>query len=147
VCPAHRFNHCDRCCSQIKIETAKSVHAVHEAYEWADIGVVPLLPNRHVSGLTVVLEAVTAGKPVIATDTRGLKGYFSDSEVYYVPAREVEALAIAIKECAEKADETFSRIQNAQTRLLTDELTTKGFALRYVRLTEDLLQSELDATR
>jgi len=36
---------------------------------------VPLLPNLHASGITVIQEAVLAGVPVVATDTGGLDGH------------------------------------------------------------------------
>ncbi len=59
-----------------------------------------------------------------------MRSYFDDSEVYYVPVGDVEALAAALKECAEKADKTFARVKNAQAKLLAHELTTKDAGLR-----------------
>ncbi len=116
---------------------------IHEAYAWADIVVVPLIRNKHASGITVILEAVCAGRPVIATGTGGLRGYFSDSEVYYVPPRDPEQLAMAIEECATKADDTLLRARNAQDKLLAADLTTRGYALRHVALTKELALSWL----
>ena len=42
-------------------------------YQWADFVVVPLKPNLHASGITVVTEAVLFGVSVICTDTGGLR--------------------------------------------------------------------------
>ena len=126
---------------QITVEFISPLERLREAYEWADIVVVTTMPNRHASGLTVALEAVTAGKPVIATDTGGLKGYFNDDEIYYVPARDIEALATAIKECVTRGDATISRAENAQAKLLSAELTAEGFASRHVALIENVLSS------
>ena len=128
---------------QIKVEFFTSVERIHEAYEWADIVVVPLIPNKHSAGTTVILEAVTAGKPIIATDTVGLKSYFDDDEIYYVPPRDVEALAMAITECATRAEDTLSRARKAQAKLLSAELTTRGFASRHAALMKNLLGHEM----
>jgi glycosyltransferase involved in cell wall biosynthesis len=124
---------------RISVELLGSVERIRKAYEWADIVVIPSLPNRHVSGITVMLEAVTAGKPVIATDTGGLKDYFDDDEVYYIPPRDSSALARAIRDCANRTDKTLSRVRKAQAKLLSAELTTRGYALRHVALTEEML--------
>ena len=128
---------------QIKVEFLTSVERIHEAYEWADIVVVPLTPNKHSAGTTVILEAVAAGKPVIATDTVGLKSYFDNSEICYVPPHDVEALASAITECVTRAEDTLSRARNAQAKLLSAELTTRGFASRHAVLIENLLHHEM----
>ncbi len=38
--------------------------------------VVPLKPNKHASGITVMEEAALHGLPMVVTDTGGLKAYF-----------------------------------------------------------------------
>jgi hypothetical protein len=45
------------------------IHGVtaHARCDDADVIVVPLHPNHHASGITVLLEAVMAGKAVVAT--------------------------------------------------------------------------------
>ena len=127
--------------NRILVSLFRSLEEIRAAYKWADIVVVPLMPNKHISGITVILEAVTAGKPVIATNTGGLKEYFGDDEIYYVPPRDIKALAVAIRECATTVDATLLRVKNAQARLLAAEFTTKARASRHVALTEDLLSS------
>ena len=53
---------------------------------WADVVALALNPNLHGSGITVIEEATVRGVPVVVTDIGGLRGYFSDQEVRYVPA-------------------------------------------------------------
>jgi len=127
-------------CNRILVKPARSLGEIHELYRWADVVVVPTRPNKHVSGITVILEGVANGKPIIATDTGGLKGYFGDDEIYYVPPQSTEALAVAVERIGEDED-TLSRAKNAQAKLLAAELTTKGLASRHVALLEDLLSS------
>ena len=57
--------------------SATPQNKMRDAYEWADCLVVALKPNLHASGLTVILEAVTNGLPVVATLTGGLDFYLS----------------------------------------------------------------------
>jgi len=141
--PSSRWNHSLKRLAynpnQITIEPLRSLERIHDAYEWADIVVVPLTPNRHNSGITVILEAVTAGKPVIAANAGGLKGYFGDDEIRYVPPGNVEALAVAVEECTRKVDDTLARVKNAQAKLLAAGLTTKARVSSHISLTEELL--------
>ncbi len=116
---------------QLRVKALGTLDEIREAYDWADIVVVPLRPNKHAAGITVVLEAVAAGKPVIATDTGGLRCYFDDDEVCYVPPRDAEALAAAVAECATRAEDTLSRARRAQAKLQSAELSTRGFASRH----------------
>ncbi len=138
--PLKRFaDHPDR----IRVEYLTSVERIREAYDWADIVVVPLRPNKHSAGTTVVLEAVATGKPVIVSNTVGLRSYFDDDEVCYVPPRDVEALARAIMQCVTRVEDTLSRARKAQAKLLSAELTTRGFASRHAVLMRNLLHHEM----
>ena len=60
------------------LATAEEVRTLHQ---WADLVVVPLKPNLHASGLTVVFESISCGVPLICTDTGGLRAYFSQDEL------------------------------------------------------------------
>ncbi len=119
---------------------AKGQKQVCELYAWSDVVVVPLKHNLHASGVTVVLEAVALGKPVIASDTGGLRSYFGDDEIAYVPPGNPNALRSAIAEVRESYEDSLGKARLAQTRLLTSELTTVGYARRHVELTLELLR-------
>jgi len=71
--------------NNVVILQPRSAQEVSELYSWADLVVVSLKPNLHDSGLTVIAEVMAFGVPVICTDTGGLRAYFSDSELSYVP--------------------------------------------------------------
>ena len=55
----------------VKIGSASGAAKQHELYAWADVIVVPLRPNFHASGITVMLEAAAVGKPMIVSDVGG----------------------------------------------------------------------------
>ncbi|HEX4210215.1 MAG TPA: glycosyltransferase family 4 protein [Candidatus Binataceae bacterium] len=133
----------------VRLASAETEADVHQLYQWADIVVVPLKHNRHVSGITVIFEGIISGLPVVSTDTGGLRAYFSDDEIAYVPLNAPEAMRGMVDLlCADHA-RRLMMTANAQRRMLTGELTKQGYAKRHRNLTEDLLRtsnSSLPAT-
>ncbi|HVB80554.1 MAG TPA: glycosyltransferase family 4 protein [Candidatus Binataceae bacterium] len=123
----------------LSVATADDVKAL---YEWADIVLVSLKPNLHASGITVVLEAVILGVPVVCTDSGGLRAYFSSSEIYYVPIYAPIAMRAAVEELARDDERRWDMVIRAQRQLLNAKLTTKGFAERHRRLSEELLAQD-----
>ncbi|WP_156393187.1 glycosyltransferase [Burkholderia sp. Leaf177] len=110
-------------------------------YEWADVIVVPLHPNHHASGITVVLEGVMAGKVVVATDIGGLTDYFSHDAVSYVPVHNPGALREIVAALGADPEGTTERIRRAQQELVSKELTTRGYARQHVVLTQQMLRN------
>jgi glycosyltransferase involved in cell wall biosynthesis len=55
--------------------TAVNHAELRQRYAEADVVAVLLQPNRHVSGVTSVLEAQAMGRPVVVTDTPGMRDY------------------------------------------------------------------------
>ena len=108
-------------------------------YEWADVIVVPLHPNHHASGITVLLEAVMAGKAVVATGIGGLSDYFSDDAVSYVPVHDAQSLRETVAALGADPEGTTARIRRAQRELVSKDLTTRGFARQHVMLTHQML--------
>lgn len=72
---------------------------VINAYQTADVVVVPLRRNNHASGITVMIEAALAGTPMIASDTGGLEDYFPAGSAFYVPPGDPDALRVAVRNC------------------------------------------------
>ena len=105
---------------------------VASVHDWADVIVVPLHPNHHASGITVLLEAVMAGKAVVATGIGGLSDYFSDDAVSYVPVHDAQRLSARLLHAlgADPEGTTTARIRRAQQELASKDLTTRGFARR-----------------
>ena len=123
--------------------TVKSVELedqVKALYDWADIVVISLKPNLHVSGLTVIFESIICGVPTICTDTGGLHAYFSDAEVTYVPARAPVAMRVAADRLSGDMEGRFNQTSSAQQRLRSADLTARGFAMRNRGLSEELLR-------
>jgi glycosyltransferase involved in cell wall biosynthesis len=116
-------------------------------YEWADVIVVPLHPNHHASGITVLLEAVMAGKAVVATGIGGLSDYFSDDAVSYVPVHDPRSLREAVAALGADPEGTTERIRRAQRELVLKDLTTRGFARQHVMLTHRMLRNEESSER
>jgi glycosyltransferase involved in cell wall biosynthesis len=109
-----------------------------ELYRWADVVALALKPNLHGSGITVIEEATIFGLPVVVTDVGGLRGYFSDQEVRYVPASDPDATREAIKAVAK--DELFiPMVERAQRRMIEAGLTSRGFARRHAQLSREVL--------
>lgn len=116
-----------------------SLQEVKAEYRWADFVVVTLKPNLHASGITVILEAIAMGVPVICTDTGGLRAYFSSNEVCYVPAGDAPLLADALLRLAADPQECSSMAKRAQGRLKEAALTSEGYAVRHCQISRRLL--------
>jgi glycosyltransferase involved in cell wall biosynthesis len=123
----------------ISIVRAPTNDALFALFAWADLAVVPLKPNLHASGITVILEAVTLGLPVICSRAGGLEAYFGPEEVVYVPGQDPGQLRTAILRLAQDDTYRHGLIHNARRRLYNDELTSAGYARRHVELSRQLL--------
>jgi glycosyltransferase involved in cell wall biosynthesis len=123
--------------------TIAAVHglpAQRALYDWADIIVVPLHPNYHASGITVILEAVATGKPVVATAGGGLEDYFSERSVWYVPPHDARALHDCVALLSAQPGLALEKSRHAQQEFACRDLTTQAFARQHVALTHELLQ-------
>jgi glycosyltransferase involved in cell wall biosynthesis len=125
---------------QIVMRASASAREVKDLYEsWADLVVVPLKPNLHASGITVIAEAVSSGVAVICTDTGGLRAYFSEEEVRYVAPGDAVALRNAIVELGGNVDLRYRMIKRAQARIVSGEISSLSYALRHRVLSAKLL--------
>ncbi|MCW4591227.1 glycosyltransferase [Gluconacetobacter entanii] len=115
-------------------------------YDEADLVVVPLTHNLHASGITVIEEATLRGLPVIATDTGGLRHYFGEDCVFYVPVGDAQAMGHAIVTLACDPDRCTAMVSNARERMRT-ELNSRSYALRHVALSRELVSQRSPAAR
>lgn len=68
--------------------------ALRDLYASASITVVATRPNVHVSGMTVALESLAVGRPVVITDTPGMADYVREGvDGHRVPPGDFSALA------------------------------------------------------
>lgn len=128
--------------TNIETLTPKTNAELFALYEWADVVVLPLKPNFHASGITVIQEAALLGKPVICSDTGGLKAYFSDTQLRYVPPMDAGALQNAIRDLAEDPEARLRLARNAQARMGPDGLSSESFVRRHVEISRNLLALE-----
>lgn len=105
----------------------------------ATVMCVPLSANHHASGITVIEEAVLAGLPVIATDVGGLRGYFGDAMVRYVPLGDPVALRAAWREVGTDPAAATAMARRAQAHLVAAGLDAEGYVRRHVELSRELL--------
>ena len=105
-------------------------------YEEADIVAVPMKENIF-SGITVALEAVAMGKPVLSSRTGGVPTYFDEDDVYYVPVGD----AAAMREVVVSTDHESRRLraESAQSRFIERDYSSRALIRRYAELTRDLL--------
>ncbi|GAJ30538.1 glycosyltransferase [Acidomonas methanolica] len=124
-----------------RLVSARDNGALMELYDSSDIVVVPLQPNRHASGITVIEEAFLRGIAVVATDVGGLRDYFDDQAVRYVPPGDPAALAEAIEALAADAGLRREMALAGQQRI-RDAVNSAAYALRHVALSREVLADD-----
>lgn len=131
----------------VEIALFSGIRKQHELYDWADVIVVPLRPNTHASGITVMLEAAAVGKPMIVTDVGALQDYFPAGEAAYIPPFNPSALRDAVDRLAAAPVEALRQAQAAAAGLLSRDLTTQHYAMQHVRITQEMLRARGAAAR
>lgn len=111
----------------------------HKLYDWGDFVVVPMYENRF-SGITVALEGVAMGVPVVSSRTGGVPTYFSEGEVLYAPVGDAGSLRQVVLDCGEV--ERRALVERAQQKFATNGYHTREMIARYKRLTDALTSSE-----
>jgi len=131
--------------SHVLIERPRTADAINRLYEWADIVVVPLRHNLHASGITTICEAVMAGIPVICSDAGGLRGYFNDGEIRYVPPNDPVEMRHALEQMAASVDAgRFEMVKRAQRRIQTGGFTSAAFAARNYQWSKSMIRESSD---
>ncbi|MCJ8145220.1 glycosyltransferase [Ancylobacter sp. A5.8] len=105
----------------------------------ATLMVVPLQPNRHASGITVMQEAALRGLPMVVTDTGGLKDYFDADAACYTPPGDAAALLANVRALIAAPDRALALAQRAQARMRRGDLGCHAYIARHVELTRSLL--------
>jgi glycosyltransferase involved in cell wall biosynthesis len=83
--------------SNAEIRSISQSEILHGAYAEASVVAIPLHANNHASGCTVAIEGVSAGLPVVATDTGGIDEYLDDATATLVPVGDSQAFASALR--------------------------------------------------
>lgn len=119
--------------NNITLRRSPSMYDFKALYDWADLVVIPMVENSY-SGITVALEAVASGKPVICSRTGGVPTYFDEGEVFYVSPRDPEelrnkAMSLSLSDRTEYAS-------RALARFLRENYHCSGMVQRYLDLTD-----------
>jgi glycosyltransferase involved in cell wall biosynthesis len=125
----------------VEIALFSGIKKQHELYDWADVIVVPLRPNSHASGITVMLEAAAVGKPMVVTNVGALQDYFPANEAAYIPPFDPQALREAVDQLAASPTDALRQAQAAAAGLLSRDLTTQNYAMQHVRVTQEMLRA------
>jgi hypothetical protein len=123
----------------VEIVRVSGIKEQHALYDWADVIVVPLRPNTHASGITVMLEAAALGKPMVVTRVGALDDYFDDDAVSYVEPFDTAQLRDAINALMNDPSRALRQAQAACDQLRDRDLTTQHFARQHVQLTREML--------
>ena len=109
---------------------------LRELYRRSQVVVVALRPNVHVSGMTVALEAMACGRPIVITATPGMSDYVSSDWGVLVPPGDAEALAAAIIRLLRDPAEA-AALGAAGHEAVRDRFTTERQAQRLAELLRD----------
>ena len=110
-----------------------------DLYIASDVVVVSMKPNSY-SGITVALEAVAMGVPVVASDTGGIRTYFDDDEVTYVASGDVDGLSRAVQ-CL-SYQKRYEQAVRAQKRFIDRSYVCSRMIDDYYNLCQEFLQSQ-----
>jgi len=87
-------------------------------YQRASVCVIATRANTHVSGMTVGLESMATGRPLIITETPGMADYFGGTEgAQMVAPSDAEALAAATVQLLDDPQERERRGRAARTHV------------------------------
>lgn len=123
----------------LQITRARTNPELAEHFAQASVVCVPLKPNWHASGITVIEEAVLAGVPVVATATGGLGSYFGSDCVRYVVPNDPEALRKALQEVASDPEGAHELAVKAQRHLREADIGAESYIRRHVELSREML--------
>jgi glycosyltransferase involved in cell wall biosynthesis len=125
--------------TNIEVVRPKTNVELFALYQWADVLVLAIKPNFHASGITVIQEAALQGIPVICSDVGGLRAYFTDTDVRYVPALDATTLRNAIYDLANDPGARLALATKAQARMGPKDLSSESFVERHVEISRNLL--------
>jgi glycosyltransferase involved in cell wall biosynthesis len=126
-------------CANIRVCTTTTKAEILALYDWADIVVVPLKPNLHVSGITVIEEAAIRGVPVISTDVGGLRAYFDGDAIAYVSVGDAVAIRQLVGSLGANREKRLQMASRAQARMGQNGLSSDAFVRRHLELSWELL--------
>jgi glycosyltransferase involved in cell wall biosynthesis len=124
--------------TNVRIVRPRRNEALFALYAEAEVSVVPLRPNRHASGATVIQESALLGVPVACSRAGGLEAYFGEDQLRFVPPGDPAALREALAELGRDPAARLELARRARAQL-TSQLGAEAFVRRHVELSRELL--------
>jgi len=107
-----------------------------QAYIEADFVAVPMVENVF-SGITVALEAVAVGRPVLCSRTGGVPSYFDEKAAFYTPVGDAAAMRQTVLDATPETVRT--RIDAARRTFNERGYSTRAVMARYATISRKLL--------
>ncbi len=108
-------------------------------YQGSTLVMVATKPNLHVSGMTVALEAMATGRPVVMSDTPGMRDYVPDGiSGFLAKVGDPERMASAAIKIIESPD-LCNQMANDGRRLVEEKFNSGAMAARIAALVQDSL--------
>jgi glycosyltransferase involved in cell wall biosynthesis len=120
----------------LKVARSATMPFFLDCYADADLVIMPMHENIF-SGITVALEAVAVGKPLVSSRTGGIPTYFSEADVTYVPADDPEVMRRIVLETHPAT--WLRQAEAAQAKFRERDYSTHALMGRYAALTHELL--------
>jgi glycosyltransferase involved in cell wall biosynthesis len=107
---------------------------MRDLYGRAAVVALALKPNLHLSGLSVMLETMARGRPLVVTATPGMEEYVTDGENgLLVPPGDAEALSAAVDRLLSDPDYA-SAVGGAGRRAVEQRFSTRLQALAFAEI-------------
>lgn len=117
--------------TNVEVRPTRGVAETNELYDQARAVLICLTPNSHASGITVILEAVARGVPVVCTCEGGLSAYFGADELWYYGQNCTHKTALeALDACLADPVAAAGRAKAAQDAFLRNRYDSIGFIER-----------------
>lgn len=106
---------------------------LRDLYATASVVVVPTRENLHASGMTVALEALATARPVVVSDTPGMRQYVGEGRTgHLVPAEDPAELALALLRLLDHPERTAELGRNGRIEV-ERQFTTQVMVAALVR--------------
>ncbi|NRI66947.1 glycosyltransferase family 4 protein [Rhodococcus sp. MS16] len=120
---------------------------IRELIEEANVVLLPTRTNTHFSGMTVALEAMAMGRPVIATNTLGADEYIEhDVDGFLAESRDVDAFA-ALTLSVLDDKKLAERIGRAGIETVASRFTSKHMVDQLTRVITSLPSATVNAAK
>lgn len=107
-----------------------------QLYRSADFAIVSMVENGY-SGITVALESVALGVPVVSSRTGGVPTYFDEDEVLYASPGDPVDLREKVVSCSEQQRRDMA--ERARQRFVACGYSTEEMIQRYITLSREIL--------